>query len=72
MSLWDSENSKLLRMSELPAIKDKELVEFLKFIGFRVTRAKGSHVRLRREDGKVTTVPVHGETKRYPKGFCVK
>ena len=47
MSLWDSENSKLLRMSKLPAIKDKELVEFLKFIGFRVTRAKGFHVRLK-------------------------
>jgi len=58
-------------MSKLPAIKDKELVEFLKFIGFRITRAKGSRVRLRREDGKVTLF-LYMETKRYPKGFYVK
>lgn len=27
--------------------------------GFRVIRQKGSHVRLRHEDGRVTTVPSH-------------
>lgn len=58
-------------MPKFPVIKDKELVEFLKFIGFRVTRTKGFHVRLRREDGKVTTVPVHGN-KEIPKGLLRK
>ncbi|MCK4528851.1 type II toxin-antitoxin system HicA family toxin, partial [candidate division WOR-3 bacterium] len=47
-------------MSKLPAIKGRRLVKFLESMGFRVTRTKGSHVRLRSEDGRVTTVPVHG------------
>ncbi len=38
---------------------------------FRVTRTKGSHVRLRSEDGRVTTVPVHGN-KDIPKGLLRK
>jgi predicted RNA binding protein YcfA (HicA-like mRNA interferase family) len=40
-------------------------------MGFRVTRTKGSHVRLRSEDGRVTTVPVHGN-KDIPKGLLRK
>jgi predicted RNA binding protein YcfA (HicA-like mRNA interferase family) len=32
-------------------------------IGFQIVRTRGSHVFLRHEDGRVTTVPVHsGET----------
>jgi predicted RNA binding protein YcfA (HicA-like mRNA interferase family) len=46
-------------MSKLPVIKGRELVKFLESIGFGVIRIKGSHVRLRAEDGRVTTVPVH-------------
>jgi len=41
-------------------------------MGFRVTRTKGSHVRLRSEDGRVTTVPVHGGNKDIPKGLLRK
>lgn len=58
-------------MSRLPVIKGKELVKFLESIGFRITRTKGSHVRLRSEDGRVTTVPVHGN-KDIPKGLLRK
>jgi len=58
-------------MSKLPVIKDRELVKFLEFMGFGVTRTKGSHVRLRSEDGKVTTVPVHGN-RDIPKGLLRK
>ncbi|MFV9630171.1 MAG: type II toxin-antitoxin system HicA family toxin [Methanosarcinales archaeon] len=58
-------------MSKLPVIKGKELVKFIKSIGFRVTRTKGSHVRLRSEDGRVTAVPVHGN-KDIPKGLLRK
>ena len=36
-----------------------------------VTKTKGSHVRLRSEDGRVTTVPVHG-TKDIPRGLLRK
>ncbi len=58
-------------MSKLPVIKGRELVKFFEYMGFRVTRTKGSHVRLRAEDGRVTTVPVHGN-KDIPKGLLRK
>ncbi|MBC8522145.1 MAG: type II toxin-antitoxin system HicA family toxin [Methanomicrobia archaeon] len=58
-------------MSKLPVIKGRELVKFLESIGFRVTRTKGSHARLISEDGRVTTVPVHGK-KDIPKGLLRK
>jgi predicted RNA binding protein YcfA (HicA-like mRNA interferase family) len=58
-------------MSKLPVIKGRELVKFLESMGFRATRTKGSHVRLRAEDGRVTTVPVHGN-KDIPRGLLRK
>ena len=58
-------------MSKLPVIKGRELIKFLESIGFGVIRTKGSHVRLRSEDGRVTTVPVHGN-KGIPKGLLRK
>jgi predicted RNA binding protein YcfA (HicA-like mRNA interferase family) len=58
-------------MSKLPLIKGRELVKFLESMGFRVTRTKGSHARLRSENGRATTV-LCMEIKIYPKGFCVK
>jgi predicted RNA binding protein YcfA (HicA-like mRNA interferase family) len=55
----------------LPVIKGKELVTFLEKIGFTVIRQKGSHIRMKSEDGKYTTVPVHsGED--IPKGLLRK
>ena len=58
-------------MSKLPVIKGRELVKFLESMGFKVTRTKGSHVRLSAEDGRVTTVPVYGK-KDIPKGLLRK
>ncbi|MCK4270846.1 MAG: type II toxin-antitoxin system HicA family toxin [Methanogenium sp.] len=58
-------------MPKLPVIKGRELVIFLESLGFRVIRTKGSHVRLRSEDGQATTVPVHGN-KDIPKGLLRK
>jgi predicted RNA binding protein YcfA (HicA-like mRNA interferase family) len=58
-------------MSKLPVIKGIELVKLLESLGFRITRTKGSHVRLRAEDGRVTTVPVHGNND-IPKGLLRK
>lgn len=58
-------------MSKLPIIKGRELVKFLESMSFKVTRTKGSHVRLRSEDGRVTTVPVHGN-RDIPKGLLRK
>ena len=46
-------------MSRLPIIKSTELVAILKKNGFKSIRQKGSHVRMKHEDGRVTSVPVH-------------
>ena len=58
-------------MSKLPVIEGRALIKFLESLGFMVTKTKGSHVRLRSEDGRVTTVPVHG-TKDIPRGLLRK
>jgi len=58
-------------MLKLPVIKGSDLIKYLESIGFKVTRTKGSHVRLRSEDGKATTVPVH-KNKDIPKGLLRK
>jgi len=58
-------------MRKLPAIEGKELVKFLNTLGFTVIRSKGSHVRLRAEDGRITTVPMHSG-KIIPKGLLRK
>ncbi len=50
-------------MTRLPRLKGKEVIRILGKIGFQSVRTRGSHVFLRHEDGRVTTVPVHsGET----------
>jgi predicted RNA binding protein YcfA (HicA-like mRNA interferase family) len=58
-------------MPKLPVFKGKELIKFLEYLGFVVTRTKGSHVRLRSEDGRATSVPIHGN-KDIPKGLLRK
>ena len=46
-------------MAKLPDITNKELIAALTKIGFEIVRQKGSHVRMKHEDGRVVTVPVH-------------
>jgi len=58
-------------MRKLPLIKARELLKFLEWLGFKPVRMKGSHVRLRSEDGRVTTIPIHGN-KEIPKGLLRK
>jgi len=58
-------------MPKLPAIEGNELVRILEKNGFAVIRTRGSHVRLRAEDGRVATVPVHSG-KNLPKGLLRK
>jgi predicted RNA binding protein YcfA (HicA-like mRNA interferase family) len=43
----------------LPMLKADHVIKALKNHGFVVIRQKGSHVRLRHEDGRVTSVPDH-------------
>jgi len=55
----------------LPIIRGKNLVTFLETLGFTIIRQRGSHVRMKSEDGRYTTIPVHsGED--LPKGLLRK
>ena len=58
-------------MPTLPIIPGKNLIKFLEKLGFIVVRINGSHHRLKHEDGRVTTVPVHGN-EDLPKGLLRK
>lgn len=58
-------------MPHLPAVSGKNLIKFLKSLGFTVIRINGSHHRLKHPDGRVTTVPVH-KNHNIPKACCVK
>ncbi|MGM0532806.1 MAG: type II toxin-antitoxin system HicA family toxin [Bacteroidota bacterium] len=42
-----------------PMLKAGDVLTALKKYGFTVVRQKGSHIRLRHEDGRCTTLPYH-------------
>ena len=46
-------------MSHLPSLRAREVIRFLKKIGFIEVRQKGSHVFFKHPDGRVTSVPIH-------------
>jgi predicted RNA binding protein YcfA (HicA-like mRNA interferase family) len=58
-------------MPHLPVVTGKELIRFLKSIGFVVIRINGSHHRLKHPDNRITTVPVH-KNKNLPAGLLRK
>jgi len=58
-------------MDKLPVISGKDLLWLLQKMGFVVVRINGSHHRLRHADGRVTTVPIHGNAD-LPKGLLRK
>ena len=45
----------------MPA-KASELTKAAKKLGFVKVRQKGSHARWRHQDGRATTIPIHGNT----------
>lgn len=46
-------------MAALPILKAQELIRALEKANFHPVRQRGSHLRLRHEDGRIVTVPVH-------------
>jgi predicted RNA binding protein YcfA (HicA-like mRNA interferase family) len=54
-------------MQKLPVLKPRELLDFLKYLGFTVTSQRGSHIRLKSQAGQRTTVPFHSSND-IPKG----
>ncbi len=58
-------------MDKLPVISGKDLIKLLLKLRFVAARINGSHHRMRNEDGRVTTVPLHGNSD-LPKGLLRK
>jgi predicted RNA binding protein YcfA (HicA-like mRNA interferase family) len=54
-------------MPKLPVLKSRELLDFLKYLGFTVTSQRGSHIRLKSPAGQRTTVPFHSSND-IPRG----
>jgi len=46
-------------MGNIPVLKPQEVLRLLERMGFVVVRQRGSHIQLRHEDGRATTVPMH-------------
>jgi len=47
-------------MGKLPLISGKEMCKLVEKLGFQKMHQKGSHVRYKHPDGRMTVVPVHG------------
>lgn len=46
-------------MPRLPILKARQIIQALERADFEAVRQRGSHVRLKHLDGRVTSVPVH-------------
>lgn len=58
-------------MPKLPVVTASKIIKALEKIGFQAVRQKGSHVRMRHEDSRVVTIPVH-QGKTIGKGLLRK
>lgn len=58
-------------MAKAKRYSGKELIKILSRHGFQVVRIKGSHHFLKHEDGRCTTVPIHGN-EQIGTGLLVK
>ncbi len=58
-------------MPKLPIVTASEVIRALEKIGFQAVRQKGSHVRMKHEDNRVVTVPIH-QGKTIGKGLLRK
>lgn len=48
-------------MSKLPQVKPKDILRAVKKAGFVIKKQRGSHVDLRRPDGRRTSIPMHNK-----------
>lgn len=58
-------------MAKLPNVSAQALIKALEKIDFRAVRQKGSHVRMKHEDSRVVTIPMHAG-KTIGKGLLLK
>jgi len=47
-----------MKIHPVPA---RKVLRALRKLSFRIVRIRGSHIVLKREDGRLTVVPVHGD-----------
>ena len=52
-------------------LSGKDFVKLLEKLGFTLIRINGSHHRLKHDDGRITTIPVH-KNNDLPKGLMKK
>jgi len=53
-------------MGGIPVLSPREVIALLEALGFREVRQRGSHKQFRHQDGRCTTVPVHGSRDISP------
>jgi predicted RNA binding protein YcfA (HicA-like mRNA interferase family) len=53
-------------VAKAPVLKPREVVGFLRKLGFAEVRQRGSHRQFRHADGRGTTVPFHGDRDISP------
>jgi predicted RNA binding protein YcfA (HicA-like mRNA interferase family) len=58
-------------VAKLPSVTGEELIAALARIGFCTVRQRGSHVRMKHEDNRIVTIPVHSG-KTVGKGLLLK
>lgn len=58
-------------MAKLPIVTGQALINALEKIEFNIVRQKGSHVRMKHEDGRVVTIPIHAG-KTIGRGLLLK
>ncbi|MFP4443281.1 MAG: type II toxin-antitoxin system HicA family toxin, partial [Spirochaetia bacterium] len=58
-------------MVNFPTISFNDFRKRVEYLGFNPVRQKGFHIRYVHEDGRKTTIPVHG-SKDVPKGLLFK
>lgn len=50
-------------MPKLPRLSAKELISYLKTMGFEILQQRGSHIKLKHPDGRIAIVPNHKQIK---------
>ena len=58
-------------MPKLPIVSGNKLIKALTKIGFEAVRQKGSHVRMKHQDNRIVTIPIHNN-KSLGKGLLRK
>jgi predicted RNA binding protein YcfA (HicA-like mRNA interferase family) len=53
-------------VGRIPPLRSREVIAILLRLGFAEVRQRGSHKQFRHPDGRVTTVPVHGQRDISP------